>query len=239
MPPAGAFRAAMTDQSTKPLQGRIALVTGASRGMGAASAEWLARHGAHVVAAARTIGALEELDDRIKAAGGQATLAPMDLTDEGAAAHLCRSIHDRWGRADIWVHAAIHVTALTPTQQIQARDLDRNIATNIRMLARLIAMVEPLIAPSDAPHAVFFDDTWDEKFAGAYGMSKAAARALVQSWQAESARHGPAVHLLEPRPMPTATRARFYPGEDRSALADPQEEAARLLGPLFGSGAAT
>lgn len=223
----------MTHPTSRPLDTRVALVTGASRGLGAACAEWLASQGAHVVAVARTIGGLEELDDRIQAAGGQATLAPMDLTDEGAAAHLCRSIHDRWGRADIWIHAAIHVSALTPTQQIQPKDLDRNIATNIRMTARLIAMVDPLIAPSDAPQAVFFDDTWDAKFAGAYAMSKAAQRALVESWQAESAKHGPRVHLLRPRPMPTATRARFYPGEDRSVLASPRDEAARLLAPIL------
>jgi NAD(P)-dependent dehydrogenase (short-subunit alcohol dehydrogenase family) len=223
----------MTNPISRPLDNRVALVTGASRGLGAACAEWLAAKGAHVVAVARTMGGLEELDDRIQAAGGQATLAPMDLTDDKAIAHLCRSVHDRWGRADIWVHAAIHVSALTPTHQIQPRDLDRNIATNIRMTARLIAMVEPLIAPSEAPHAVFFDDRWDEKFAGAYAMSKAAQRALVESWQAESAKHGPSVHLLRPRPMPTATRARFYPGEDRTGLANPRDEAARLLAPLF------
>ena len=223
----------MSTPTSRPLDDRVALVTGASRGLGAACAEWLAAQGAHVVAVARTIGGLEELDDRIQAAGGHATLAPIDLTDDQALAHLCRSTHDRWGRADIWVHAAIHVSALTPTQQIQPKDLDRNIATNIRMTARLIAMVEPLIAPSDAPHAIFFDDDWDAKFAGAYAMSKAAQRALVQSWRAESAKHGPAVHLLRPNPMPTATRARFYPGEDREALATPRDEAARLLAPLF------
>jgi len=213
----------------KIFDGHIALVTGASRGIGAASAEWLAERGAHVVAVARTVGALEELDDRIKAAGGQATLAPMDVTDEGAMAHLCRSIHDRWGRADIWVHAAIHVTALTPATQIQPKDLDKLIATNIRGFARLLALVEPLIGLSDKPQALFFDDSWDEKFAGPYGMCKAAQRALVQSWQAEAARVGPKVHLVAPRPMPTAVRARFYPGEDRSALAAPKDEAARLL----------
>ncbi|MEN0079771.1 MAG: SDR family oxidoreductase, partial [Pseudomonadota bacterium] len=214
---------------------RVALVTGASRGIGAASAEWLAAQGAHVVAVARTIGGLEDLDDRIKDQGGQATLAPMDLTDDNAAAHLCRSIYDRWGKADIWVHAAIHVTALTPAQQIQAKDLDRNIASNIRMVSRLISMVEPLIAPSAEPHAIFFDDTWEAKFAGAYAMSKAAAQALVSSWQAETEKHGPNVHLLRPKPMPTATRARFYPGEDRAALTDPRTEAARLLAPIFAS----
>jgi NAD(P)-dependent dehydrogenase (short-subunit alcohol dehydrogenase family) len=219
---------------TKPLQDRVALVTGASRGLGAACAQWLAAQGAHVVAVARTVGGLEELDDRIQAAGGQATLAPMDLTDDKAIAHLCRSVHDRWGRADVWVHTAIHVSALTPTPHITAKDLDRNIATNIRMTARLIANVEPLIAPSDMATAVFFDDGWDDKYAGAYGMSKAAQRALIQSWQAETAKHGPKVHLLRPAPMPTAVRARFYPGEDRTKLAHPRDEAARLLAPILG-----
>jgi NAD(P)-dependent dehydrogenase (short-subunit alcohol dehydrogenase family) len=212
-----------------PLDGQIALVTGASRGIGAASAEWLAERGAHVVAVARTTGALEELDDRIKARSGQATLAPMDVTDEGAMAHLCRSIHDRWGKADIWVHAAIHVSALTPAPHLQAKDLDKLIATNIRAFARLVAFVDPLIAPSERPQAVFFDDDWDEKFAAPYGMCKAAQRALVQSWQAETAKFPLRVHLLRPNPMPTAVRARFYPGEDRSALHHPRDEAARLL----------
>ncbi|MBY6199906.1 SDR family oxidoreductase [Maritalea mobilis] len=218
---------------SKILDGRIALVTGASRGIGAASAEWLAEHGAHVVAVARTVGGLEDLDDRIKAKGGQATLAPIDLTDDDAIAHLCRSIYDRWGKADIWVHAAIHASPLTPAPHYQLKDLEADIGTNIRGLARLIAMVEPLIAPSDAPQAVFFDDDWEEKYGGAYGMSKAAQRALVQCWQAETAKHGPKVHLLRPEPMPTATRARFYPGENRDALTHPSVEAERLLRRLF------
>jgi NAD(P)-dependent dehydrogenase (short-subunit alcohol dehydrogenase family) len=213
----------------KPFDGQIALVTGASRGIGAASVEWLAERGAHVVAVARTVGALEELDDRIKALGGQATLAPLDITDEGAMAHLCRSIHDRWGRADIWVHAAIHVSALTPATHLAAKDLDQIIATNIRAFARLMHFVDPLIAPSEAPQALFFDDVWDEKYAGPYGMSKAAQRAMVQSWQAETAKFPLRVHLVQPQPMPTAVRARFYPGEDRAKLADPRGEAARLL----------
>ncbi|WP_224814421.1 SDR family oxidoreductase [Hasllibacter sp. MH4015] len=222
----------MTD---KPLTDHVALVTGASRGIGAASALWLAGQGAHVVAVARTIGGLEELDDRIKAAGGHATLAPMDLTDDGAIAHLCRSVHDRWGRADIWVHAAIHVSALTPAPHIQPKDLDKGIATNIRAFSRLMTNIEPLIAPSTSPTAVFFDDQWDAKFAGPYAMSKAAQRALVECWQAESVKTGPAVHLVRPKPMPTAVRARFYPGEDREKLADPHAEAARLLAPIFAS----
>lgn len=217
----------------KALSGKIALVTGASRGLGAASALWLAQNGAHVVAVARTIGGLEDLDDRIKTAGGQATLAPMDLTDDGAIAHLCRSLHDRWGRADVWVHTAVHVTALTPAPHVQAKDLDKVIALNIRGVSRLIVNVEPLITPSDAPTAVFFDDDWDQKFAGPYAMSKAAQRALVESWQAETTKAPMNVHLLRPNPMHTAVRARFYPGEDRTPLADPATEAARLLSPIF------
>lgn len=215
--------------TTQTLKDRIALVTGASRGIGAASAEWLAAQGAHVVAVARTVGGLEELDDRIQAAGGSATLAPIDLTDDNAIAHLCRSIHDRWGRADIWVHSAIHVSALTPASHITAKDLDKSIAINIRGLSRLIANVEPLIAPSPMATAVFFDDEWDAKFAGPYAMSKAAQRALVETWQTETAKHGPRVHLMRPKLMATAVRARFYPGEDTDVLARPADEAARLL----------
>ncbi len=218
---------------TPDLTGQIALVTGASRGIGAASAEWLAAHGAHVVAVARTTGALEELDDRIQTQGGSATLAPMDVTDEGAMAHLCRSIFDRWGRADIWVHSAFHASALTPAPHITAKDLDKTIATNIRALARLIALVEPLITPAPAPKAVFFDSDWDAKFAGPYAISKAAPRALIECWQAETERAALAVHLLHPKPMPTAIRARFYPGENKEALAKPKDEAARLLPRVF------
>jgi len=219
--------------NSKALDGRIALVTGASRGLGAACAEWLAARGAHVVAVARTTGGLEELDDRIQAAGGSATLAPMDVANEAAMAHLCLSIHDRWGKADIWIHAAIHATALTPAGQIREKDLDANIATNIRATARLIAMVGPLIAPSDMATAIFFDDEGEAMYGGAYAMSKAAQRALVTRWQAESAKHGPRVELLSPKPMPTAVRARFHPGEPREGLAQPRDEAERLLAPLF------
>ncbi|MEM6389725.1 MAG: SDR family oxidoreductase [Pseudomonadota bacterium] len=217
----------------KFLDGQVAIVTGASRGIGAASAEWLALRGAHVLAVARTTGGLEDLDDRIQTQGGQATLAPMDVTDEGAMAHLCRSVHERWGRADIWVHTAIHATALTPVPHLTAKDLDKLIDTNIRALVRLIGFMEPLLAESPRARAIFFDSSWDEKFAGGYGMSKAAARALIESWQAETEKFGPKVSLLRPEPMPTAVRARFYPGEDKSALASPKDEAARLLSELF------
>lgn len=205
----------------------IALVTGASRGLGAAIAEELgAQH--HIVAVARTTGALEELDDRLKAAGHSATLAPMDITNRDAMAQLCRSIHDRWGGIALWVHTAVHAAPLTPAAHLDARDWERSIACNVTATGQLIPFIAPLLGTTG--RALFFDDPQGGvKFQGAYGASKAAQIALARSWQGETAKLGPRVDILSPAPMPTATRARFHPGEDRSALADPRDEARRLL----------
>jgi NAD(P)-dependent dehydrogenase (short-subunit alcohol dehydrogenase family) len=205
----------------------LALVTGASRGLGAALAEALApTH--HVVAVARTTGALEELDDRIKAAGGSATLAPMDVTDAGAMAHLCRGIHDRWAALDLWAHTAIHAPPLSPADHVDAKDWAKAVAVNVTATQMLIGMVAPLLGAEG--RAVFFDDPRaGQKFFGAYGATKAAQIALARSWAAEAERIGPRVHVLAPLPMPTATRARFFPGENRGALATPAAEARRLL----------
>lgn len=210
---------------------RIALILGASRGLGAAMAEGLGAAGWHIIAVARTSGALEEVDDRIRAAGGDAaTLAPMDITNDDAMRHLCRSIHERWGHVDLWVQAAIHAPPLSPGGHIAAKDWDKTIATNVRATGQLIGMVEPLLRAAPAGRALFFDDPRaGEKFFGAYGASKAAQIALARSWQQENARIGPQVLIETPAPMPTATRARFYPGEDRSPLSPCADEAARLI----------
>ena len=213
----------MSENTSPP----IALVTGASRGLGAAIAESLAKTH-HVVAVGRTTGALEELDDRIQAAGGQATLAPMDITNKDAMAQLCRSIHDRWGGVAIWVHAAVHAAPLMPAAQLAEGDWTKSVACNVSAMGILIPFIAPLLGVSG--QAVFFEDTRaGEKFFGAYGATKAAQIALARSWQAETARTGPKVHVLAPAPMATATRARFFPGEDRDRLAAPKDEAARLL----------
>jgi len=204
------------------------LVTGASRGLGAMLAAELARGGHHIIAVARTVGGLEETDDLVRNAGGSATLAPLDITDDGAMQHLCRSVHDRWGGLSVWVHAAIHAAPLTPAPHIDAKDWSRSFAVNAEATRRLIAYTAPLLAGRDA-RAVFFDDAHaGGKFFGAYGASKAAQMALVRSWLAETSRIGPHVMILTPSPMATALRARFYPGEDRAALARPADEAARL-----------
>jgi len=215
---------------------KLALITGASRGLGAAMAEHLAVKGWDVVAVARTVGGLEELDDRVKALGlpgaGQLTLAPMDVTNEDAMRHLCRSIHDRWGGVQLWVHAAVHVAPLSPAGSVDMKDWDKSIATNTRATGHLIPLVEPLLLAGHGT-ALFLDDPrGGEKFFGAYGATKAAQIALAQSWQAETAKHGPRVVIASPGPMPTATRARFFPGEDRKPLLDPKAEAARILDAL-------
>lgn len=211
---------------------KTCLITGASRGLGAALAEALApTH--HIIAVSRTIGALEELDDRIKAAGGAATLAPMDITTPEAMQQLCRAIHDRWGRLDLWLHTAIHAAPLTPAPHLADKDLDRSIAINLRATARLISYVAPLLGT--AGRAVFFDDPQGgTPYFGHYGTTKAAQIALARSWAAETQRLGPQVRILAPKPMPTGTRARFHPGEDRSQLADIRAEAARLLPEIIG-----
>lgn len=218
----------------------IALITGASRGLGAGMAEDLAARGYHVVAVGRTVGALEELDDRVKAAGsaGALTLAPMDITTDEAMQHLCASIFGRWGKVDLWLHSAVHAAPLTPAGHVDAKDFDKSVAINLRATARLIPMVEPLLRAASNGQAVFFRDARaGQPFFGSYGATKAAQIALAESWAAETAKTGPKVQILSPEPMATATRARFFPGEDRSPLVPPRAEAARLIGLVLGESA--
>jgi NAD(P)-dependent dehydrogenase (short-subunit alcohol dehydrogenase family) len=209
---------------------RLALITGASRGLGAALAETLAAQGWHVVAVGRTLGALEELDDRIQAKGGSATLAAMDITKDDAMRHLCRDIHDRWGHVDFWAHMAIHAPPMSPADHIALKDWEKSVAINMRATGFLIPMIAPLLlaAPTRAT-ALFVDDPAStQKFMGAYGASKAAQMALARAWAAECTKTGPRVLLEACAPMPTATRARFFPGEDRSKLTPCLAEAERL-----------
>jgi NAD(P)-dependent dehydrogenase (short-subunit alcohol dehydrogenase family) len=223
----------------KASSSRVALVTGASRGLGAGLAEQLTYRGWHVVAVARTVGGLEELDDRVKAAklpgAGTLTLAPMDITNDDAMRHLCRSIHDRWGGLGLWVHAAIHAAPLAPMGSLDQKDWEKSIAINTRATGMLIPMVEPLLRASGRGSALFLDDPRaGQPFFGAYGATKAAQIALARSWQAETAKLPTVRVLIEtPAPLPTATRARFFPGEDRSKLADVKAEAQRIMAALL------
>ncbi|MCA8867469.1 MAG: SDR family NAD(P)-dependent oxidoreductase [Rhodobacteraceae bacterium] len=210
---------------------KIALVTGASRGFGAAVAEALAGAGYHVIAVARTVGALEELDDRIKAKGGSATLVPLDITDDVGLANLCRSVYERWGKVDLWLHSAIFACQLSPAAHVPVTDWDKSLAVNIRTTQRLITMVEPLLAAAGQARAVLpvETDVAGRKFMAAHGASKAAQQAIWDSWAAESTTRPLEILSFAPNPMPTALRARFYPGEKRDTLADPNTEAKRLM----------
>ena len=219
------------DQSTEET-GRIALVTGASRGLGAALAEGLARRGFHVLAVARTVGGLEELDDRIWASGGSATLAPMDVTDAAAMQQMVQAVAERWGGLDLWAHCAIHAAPLSPAPHIDGKDWSKSLLANVEVVRGLIALIEPLLRIRQST-ALFFDDPRaGQKFFGAYGATKAAQIALVRSWQAENAAIGPRVVIAEPAAMPTATRGRFFPGEDRAVLTSCRHEAERILDAL-------
>jgi NAD(P)-dependent dehydrogenase (short-subunit alcohol dehydrogenase family) len=220
----------LTGASANPfLKDRIALVTGASRGFGFACAAAMGSAGAHVLALARTVGGLEELDDKITTTGGSTTLIPLDICDDPGLERLGVAAHDRWGRIDLWLHTAIHVAPLQPAEHIDATEQDKTLATNIRAFQRLIRIVDPLLRLSDHPLALIAaDDAGARKFHGAYAAAKAAQSALTRAWAAES---GARITIAEvvPPPMPTALRARFHPGEDRAPLIPIEDAAARLM----------
>jgi NAD(P)-dependent dehydrogenase (short-subunit alcohol dehydrogenase family) len=213
---------------------QVALVTGASRGLGYAVARALGAGGAQVIAMARTVGGLEDLADAIEAAGGpMPTLVPLSLTDEGGLQRLCLAIHERWGRLDLALHCAAHAPPLAPAAHIADQDFAASVEVNLHGTQRLIVMLQPLLLAAPAGRFVYVaDNRAGQPFYGAYGASKAAAEALIRSWATETVRIGPQVSLFHPNPMPTALRGRFYPGEDNSRLAPCAAEADRLLATL-------
>ncbi len=218
--------------SNKPLTDKIALVTGASRGIGRASALALARAGAHVAAVARTQASLEELDDEIKAATGErATLVPMDITEGDGLDQLGLALHQRFGRIDVLVHAAAILGPMTPVAHIEPKHWDRVLAVNLTATYRLIRATEPLLRASQAGRAVFLTTGRVERpraFWGPYGASKAALENLVRTWADELEQTQVRAILLDPGAMRTRMRAEAMPGEDPLSLPDPSE-----IGPLI------
>ena len=210
----------------KPLAGRIALVTGSSRGIGRALALGLAQAGAHVIATARTQGGLEALDDEIFAATGEhATLVPLDIRKGDGLDQLGRQIFDRWGRLDILVSAAGDLGALMPVGHLEPRIFDRAVAVNLTANFRLIRSMEPLLRRSDAGRAIFLTTGVAKEprpFFSAYGASKAALDNLVAAWADEMAHTSVRAVLLSPGPMRTRMRAAAFPGEDASTLPPPE-----------------
>jgi len=214
------------------LGGKVALVTGASRGIGRAAALELAKAGAHVVAVARTQGGLEELDDEIRAATGQsATLAAMDIADGAALDQLGYAIYQRFARLDILVHAAAILGPITPVAHIEPKAWDMVMATNLTASYRLIRTTEPLLRASEAGRAIFVTSGVASKpraFWGPYAVSKAALETLVRTWADELENSKVRAALVNPGPMRTRMRAEAMPGEDPMTLPDASE-----IGPLF------
>src|SRR5690606_15659284 len=218
------------------LKDKIALVTGASRGIGYFTALELAKAGAHVIACARTVGGLEELDDAIKAVGGSATLVPFDLTDMKAIDALGASIHERWGKLDILVANAGILGVISPVGHIEAKVFEKVMLTNVTATWRLIRSVEPLLLKSDQGRALILSSGASHRcrpFWGAYSASKAAVEALARTWANETQRLPLRIVSIDPGATRTAMRAQAMPGEDPATLPHPSEVAAKLL-PLCG-----
>ena len=215
-----------------PLTDKIALVTGASRGIGYASALALAKAGAHVVAVARTEGGLTELDDEIRAAtGSPATLVPMDIAEGDGLDQLGLALHQRFGRLDVLVHAAAMLGPMTPVSHIEPKQWDRVVAVNLTATHRLIQSMEPLLRASEAGRAIFLTTgrvARPKAFWGPYGVTKAGMEHLVRTWADELEQTKVRAVLIDPNTMRTKMRAEAMPGENPQTVTDPAE-----IGPLI------
>ena len=209
--------------------GRVALVTGASRGFGFAVAVALARRGTHVISVGRTAGALEALDDRIRDLGGSTTLVPLDICDADGVARLGGEIRKRWQRLDFWVHTAVHAPPLSPLAHSFQRDLTKCLEVNVVAVAGLIGVITPMLTLGTGTVVHVDDQVHSGKFHGAYSASKAAQRTLFEAWRDETSSASGRLLAFSPRPMPSGVRAKFHPGEDRSSLASPEHEAEELI----------
>ena len=208
----------------RSLEGRVALVTGASRGFGEATARALAKDGAHIIAVARTVGALEALDDAIQAEGGSATLVPFDLIEFDAIDRLGAALYERFGRLDILVGNAAILGGLSPLGHAELKIAERLFAVNVMANWRLIRAMDPLLRQSDAGRAVFVTCEAAQAlrpYWGVYATSKTALETMVLTYAAEVASTSIRVNLLDPGPMRTALRRAAYPGEDAKGNPEP------------------
>ena len=214
------------------LSGRVALVTGASRGIGYFIARELATAGAHVIAVARTVGGLEELDDEVKQAGGQTTLVPLDLADMAGIDRLGGAIHERWGKLDVMVANAGVLGVLGPIGHIEAKVFDKVMLLNVNAVWRLMRTTDPLLRLSDAGRAILMSSGAAHSaraFWGPYAASKAALEALARSWADETKNTALRVNSVNPGATRTAMRAQAMPGEDPMTLPHPSEVAKKVV----------
>jgi NAD(P)-dependent dehydrogenase (short-subunit alcohol dehydrogenase family) len=230
--------------SDRPFSDQIALVTGASRGIGAAIAKSLAARGAHVILVARTVGGLEETEEAIHAAGGSATIAPLDLADGDSIGRLATAVGERWGRLDMLVLNAAMLGALAPVPSIDAKEFSRLLTLNVGANQALIAAFDPWLRQSKTPRLVAVTSSVGQHpraYWGAYGASKAALETLALSYADEMAGLGDLrVAIVDPGATATAMRKDAFPGEDETKLKQPSvvgEAIADLLASDFVTGA--
>ena len=218
---------------SKSFSGKLALVTGASRGIGAATAETLATAGAHVILVARTASALEEVEERIHAAGGTATIAPLDLTDGESIGKLAGAVAERWEKLDILVLNAAMLGSLTPVQDIDPKEYSRLLSLNLLANQAMIAAFDPLLRKADTADIVALTSsvgTEPRAFWGAYGSSKAALETLLGAYADETAYAGRIrVHVIDPGATRTRMRALAFPGEEPESVKPPETVANFIL----------
>lgn len=218
----------MSSGSKGRLDGRLAVITGASRGIGRSVAKAFSREGAHVILLARTVGGLEEVDDVIQASGGTSTLVPVDLKDFDALDQLGASIHERWGKLDILVGNAGLLGDVTPLPHLVPDVWQQVLDVNVTANYRLIRSLDPLLRQSDAGRVILVTSgaaTNFRPFLGAYAITKAALDAMGKTYAAEMEKTNVTCNLLSPGPIRTDMRATFMPGEDPMTLPHPDEVA--------------
>ncbi len=217
---------------SQPLSHRIALVTGASRGIGYATALALAKAGAQIVAVARTVGGLEELDDAIRAVGGKATLVPLDLKDYEGIDRLGLALHERFGRLDVLVGNGGILGPLSPLGHVEQSAWDEVMAVNVTANWRLICAMDPLLKFSDAGRVVFISSgiaALARAYWGPYAVSKSALETLARTYAAETATTNVRVNVFTPGPVRTRMRAQAMPGEDPMTLETPEQVAEKIV----------
>lgn len=218
--------------ATPDLSGKLVLVTGATRGIGRAVAVAAARAGAELIITGRTIGALEEVDDEIKAQGGHATIVEMDMKDFDAIPRLAAAIAERWGRLDGFVANAAILTALTPVGHITPEDWEANIAVNLTGQWHMIRALDPLLRAAPAGRAILVTSgaaVGSRPFWGPYAATKAGLEALGRSWAGESEQTNLRINMMNPGGTATTMRAAAFPGEDPASLPQPQDIAPAFL----------
>ena len=216
----------------KYFKNKIALVTGSSRGFGLAVALKLAQAGADLIITARTTGALEELSEEILKYGGKVTVVPLDLKNTTHTQLFCKTIYEKFGKIDLFIHSAFLAVPMAPIETISEKDMVNYFVSNTFLTQRLIKLIHPLLKIQENSIAVFIHDKTKKnhkKFLGLHNAIQAATKEIIESYLEETSRTGPKVLMFEPLPMPTKTRNMMFPGEDKKKLSTCEEEANKLV----------